>query len=210
MVEQEPVPVLSTNLMGYTDDGDWNQQDQIYKMPIDTSESNMEPVEKISLAMKTVKVGEKVKIFSSTHYYYYYAYDVYNVVEILQDKNDIFIYRIKLENDKDGSVMFITNINEIVKIEHSSPTSPSIDPSSPKLSYSPKSPSYVPFSPKVTSIEDDKPNVSVETSESESPWMDMEGNITDDYSGLSVKSVDKEKELDEDDYEEDEEEKRKR
>ena len=208
MVEQEPVPVLSTNLMGYTDDGDWNQQDQIYKMPIDTSESNMEPVEMISLAMKSVKVGEKVKIFSSTHYYYYYAYDVYNVVEILQDKNDIFIYRIKLENDKDGSVMFITNINEIVKIEHSSPTSPSIDPSSPKLSYSPKSPSYVPFSPKVTSIEDDKPNVSVETSESESPWMDMEGNITDDYSGLSVKSVDKEKELAEDDYEEDEEEKK--
>ena len=38
--------------------------------------------------------------------------------------------------------------------------------------------------------------------------MDMEGNITDDYSGLSVKSVDKEKELAEDDYEEDEEEKK--
>jgi len=207
MVEQEPVPVLPDNFMGYADDGDWNQQDQIYKMPIDTFESNMEPVEKISLAMKTVKVGEKVKIFSSTDMAPM-TDDVYNVIEILQDKSDIFNYKIKLENDKDGSFMFITNINEIIKIEHFSPKSPSIDPSSPKLSYSPKSPSYSPFSPKIPIGEDDKPNVSVETSESESPWMDMEGNIKDDYSGLSVKSVDKEKELDEDDYEEDEEEKK--
>ena len=224
LVEQEPVPVLPDNFMGYADDGDWDQQDQIYKMPVDAFESNMESVEMISLAMKTVKVGEKVQITSSTNMGEIMD-DVYNVVEILQNKNDIFIYRIKLENDKDGSSMFITNINEIVKIENFSPKSPSYDFNSPKLSYSPKSPSYDPVSPKVPSVEDDnplevqpkstsfgfdKPNISVETSESASPWMDMEGNIKDDYSVLSNKSVNKEKELVEDDYEDEEDEEEKK
>ena len=34
LIEQEPIPMLPTNLMGYRDDGDWEQQDQIYTMPM--------------------------------------------------------------------------------------------------------------------------------------------------------------------------------
>ena len=90
LVEQEPITVLPTNFMGHADDGDWEHKNQIYRMPVDAIDSNMEPVEMISLAMKTMEVGEKVQITNSTNIGEIME-DVYNVVEILQNKNKIFI-----------------------------------------------------------------------------------------------------------------------
>ena len=170
IIEQDPVPMLPTNLMGLKDAGDWDQQDQIYTMPIDVEMglNNMNFVQMINIGDKTFMVGEQVKIISAKNEALI-TDDVYNMVEILQDKEDGLNYKIKLENTSDGNVVFITDVNEIEKVE----TSPS---------FTPQSPSYDPFSPN-----------QVETSTSNSPWMDMEGNVKQDK-----------QELQEEEYKEDE------
>ena len=161
IIEQEPVPMLPTNLMGFKDDGDWDQQDQIYTMPInaDIGLNNMNFVQMINVGDKSFMVGEQFKIISAKNEGLI-TDDVYNMVEILQDKEDGLNYKIKLENASDGNVVFITDINEIEKVE----TSPS---------FTPQSPNYDPFSPN-----------QVETSTSNSPWMDMEGNVKQDKQEL--------------------------
>ena len=132
IIEQEPTPVLQTGLMPYKDDGDWDQQDQIYRMPIDIGLNKMTQVQMITIDDKSIMIGEQVKINNLRNM----TNDdsLYNVIEIMQDQNDKLNYRIKLENINNGSLNFITDINEITKIESS-------------LSSTPISPDYDPFLP---------------------------------------------------------------
>jgi len=132
IIEQEPIPVLQTGIMPYKDDGDWGQQDQIYTMPIDIGLNKMTQVQMITIDDKSIMIGEQVKINNLRNM----TNDdsLYNVIEIMQDQNDKLNYRIKLENINNGSLNFITDINEITKIESS-------------LSSTPISPDYDPFLP---------------------------------------------------------------
>tara|TARA_B100000674_G_C37819642_1_gene905153 strand:- start:305 stop:1201 length:897 start_codon:yes stop_codon:yes gene_type:complete len=131
IVEQEEV-----SLFKVTDDGDWEQQDELPKMPVNVEMDQMNVVQMITIGDISVMTGETVKIRKSQNYdnlLNTMEDGLYNVIEILQDKSDpINNYRIRLENTEDGTLYTVNNILKIVKLdEPDAPESPNYDPISP-------------------------------------------------------------------------------